>query len=194
MKNLGIDFKEQMVFLFEKDTNEILKPYFSNEKVPILLDDELQVWDTLAIIEYIADKFPEKQGWPEDAKDRAIARSVAAEMHSSFTALRNALPMNISKQYPDYPITTEVQIDIDRIVVLWEHCQQHASNKGPWLLGGFSGADAMFAPVVMRLITYDVKLSGFAADYVNFVLKNSHMQSWLAAGKLETQIIEEDEV
>ena len=87
LKNLGIDFVEEIVFLFEENTDELLKPYFSNKKVPVLIDEDLQVWDTLAIIEYISDKYPEKMAWPNGLKARAIARSVSAEMHSSFFAL-----------------------------------------------------------------------------------------------------------
>ncbi len=194
LKNLDIAFKEKMVFLFEDDTNDILSPYFSNDKVPVLVDEDLQVWDTLAIIEYAADKFPEKQGWPADIKARAIARSAAAEMHSSFMALRNALPMNLRKHFPDYPIDDDVKADIQRMVELWEYCKQNAAVEGPWLMGEFSGVDAMYAPAVMRLIGYDVKLSGFAAEYADFVLNNQHIQDWMAAGKKETQIIASDEV
>ncbi len=194
LKNLDIAFKEKIVFLFEDDTNDILSPYFSNDKVPVLVDEDLQVWDTLAIIEYAADKFPEKQGWPADIKARAIARSAAAEMHSSFMALRNALPMNLRKHFPDYPINDDVKADIQRIFELWDYCKQNAAVKGPWLMGEFSGVDAMYAPAVMRLIGYDVKLSGFAAEYANIVLNNQHMQDWMAAGKKETQILASDEV
>jgi len=200
LKNLEIEFKEKMVFLFEDDTNDVLSPYFSNDKVPVLVDsgndgdEDLQVWDTLAIIEYVADKFPEKQSWPADIKARAIARSAAAEMHSSFMALRNALPMNLREHFPDYPINDDVKADIQRMVELWEYCKQNAAVEGPWLMGEFSGVDAMYAPAVMRLIGYDVKLSGFAAEYADFVLNNQHMQDWMAAGKKETQILASDEV
>jgi glutathione S-transferase len=194
LKNLDVEFKEKLVFLFEDDTNDILSPYFSNDKVPVLLDDDLQIWDTLAIIEYVADKFPEKHGWPTDAKARAIARSTAAEMHSSFFALRNALPMNLRKHFPDYPINDDVKADIQRIYALWDYCRQNATVKGPWLMGEFSGVDAMYAPVVMRLQGYDVKLSGFAAEYAEHVSSNKFMQEWVAAGKQETQIIALDEV
>ncbi|KAG1652825.1 Glutathione S-transferase 1 [Nymphon striatum] len=194
LKNLDIEFKEKMVFLFKDDTNDILKPYFSNDKVPVLVDDDLQIWDTLAIIEYVADKYPEKLGWPTDAKAKAIARSASAEMHSSFMALRNALPMNIKKHFPDYPISNEVKLDIQRIFDIWDYCKQNATEEGPWLMGRFSGVDAMYAPVVMRLIGYDVKLAGFAAEYADTVLNNQHMQEWMKAGKQETQIISFDEV
>lgn len=194
LKNLNIDFEEELVFLFEKDTSKYLKPYLSNEKVPILIDGDFQVWDTLAIIETIADKFPNKQGWPNNTKSKAIARTVSAEMHSSFFALRDALPMNIRKHFANYPITDDVQQDIDRIVMLWEQCQKNKSGQGSWLLGDFSGADAMFAPVVIRLHGYDVKLTGFAADYIDFIYNNQHMQKWIDDSKKETQIIDEDEV
>jgi len=153
-----------------------------------------QVWDSLAIIETIADKFPEKQGWPKEAKARAVARTVSAEIHSSLFALRNALPMNLRKHFANYPITNDVQLDIDRVTLLWEYCRQHGNNKDFWLFGDFSGADAMFAPVVMRLLGYDVELKGFAAEYIEFVYNNKYMQEWINDSTKETQIIEEDEV
>ena len=198
LKQLGIEFEEEMVWLFEDEMEEKLHPYFSNSKVPVLVErdsnENINIWDTLAIIEYAADKHPEKNGWPTDLKTRAKARSVAAEMHSSFTDLRNALPMNIRKHYPDYPITDEVQTDLNRIFALWDYCQENKVSDGPWLFGEFSGTDAMFAPVVMRLINYDVKLSGFAAEYVDFVHHSATMQEWIEGSKSETKIIEEDEV
>ena len=188
--------KRSWFFILQDDTDEYLKPYNSNGKVPILIDinNGFQVWDSLAIIETIADKFPEKQGWPKEATARAFARTVSAEIHSSFFALRDALPMNLRKHFADYPITGDVQLDIDRLTLLWEYCRQHKNNNGVWLFGDFSGADAMFAPVVMRLLGYDVKLTGFAAEYVDFVYNNEYMQEWINESKKETQIIEEDEV
>lgn len=196
LKNLNINFEEELIFILQDDTDIYLKPYNSDGKVPILIDIDsgFQVWDSLAIIETIADKFPEKQGWPQEAKARAVARTVSAEMHSSFFALRGALPMNLRKQFADYPIADDVQQDINRITQLWEYCRQYRNNNGSWLLGDFSGADAMFAPIVMRLLGYDVKLTGFASDYVDFVYNNKYMQEWIDDSKKETQIIEEDEV
>ena len=194
MKNLGIEFDEEMVFLFEEGTANKLSPYFSNEKVPLLVTESIEVWDTLAIIEFINDKFPELQGWPASPDERAVARSISAEMHSSFFALRDALPMNCREYYPNHPIDEGVQIDIDRIVRLWEHSSKNYGSSGPWLFGDFSGADAMYAPVVLRLTGYDVKLTGFAADYTQMVLENQHMQDWFNAGKKETQIIAVDEI
>lgn len=198
LKQLGITFDEEMVWLFEDDMEEKLEPYFSNSKVPVLVESDsgniMSIWDTLAIIEYAADKFPEKNGWPTDLKTRAKARAVAAEMHSSFTDLRNALPMNIRKHYPNYPITEEVQTDFNRIFALWDYCRKNKISDGPWLFGDFSGADAMFAPIVMRMMNYDVKLTGFAADYVDYVHNSATMQEWIEDSKSETKIIESDEV
>jgi glutathione S-transferase len=194
MKNLGIQFEEELVYLFEDKMEEQLSPYFSNNKVPVLVDGDINVWDSLAIIEALVDKFPEKNGWPSNAKPRAIARSVSAEMHSSFFALRDALPMNCKKHISDYPISPEVQTDIDRIIALWEHCKQNYGKGGAWLFGEFSGADAMFAPIVLRFSNYGVKLSGFAKDYSEMMLQNTHIKSWIEAGRAETQIIEMNEV
>ena len=133
LTQLDIEFDEEIVWLFEDDMEVKLEKYFSNAKVPVLVDNNMNVWDTLAIIEYITDKFPEKQGWPNDLKTRAMARSVAAEMHSSFTDLRNALPMNIRKHFPNYPITNEVQTDLNRIFALWDYCRKNKVSNGPWL-------------------------------------------------------------
>jgi len=194
LTELGIEFEEEMVWLFTDEMEAQLEKYFSNAKVPVLVEGDLTVWDTMAIIERIADKYPEKQGWPADSKVRAMARSVAAEMHSSFADLRNAFPMNIRKHYPNYPVTDEVQTDLNRIYALWDYCRANKISDGPWLFGDFSGTDAMFAPVVMRMINYDVKLTGFAAEYVGFVHNSATMQKWIEESKSETQIIEEDEV
>ena len=194
LKNLNIDFSEELIFLFEDKTEESLKPYFSDGKVPILIEGDLQVWDSLAIIETIADKYPDKQGWPKAADARAVARSISAEMHSGFFELRNALPMNCKKHFPNYPITDGVQADIDRVVSIWEYCKQHFGANGPWLFGEFSGADAMFAPIVLRLSGYDVKLTGFAKEYIKMVLQNENIKDWIEEGIKESQIIGVDEV
>ena len=194
LKNLNVDFEEELVFLFEDDTDELLSPYFSDSKVPVLQDGDLQIWDSLAIIEYVADKYPDKQGWPADLKARAVARAISAEMHSGLAALRNALPMNCRNHFPGFLITADVQQDIDRVVSLWEFARNNYGEGGSWLFGEFSGADALFAPVVIRLSGYDVKLSGVADEYRQAVLQNEYMQQWVDAGKKETQIIGCDEV
>jgi len=199
LKILGIDFDEEMVFLYENDTSKKMSAYNSNGKVPVLIDSSdsqqpLEVWDSLAIIEYIADKYPDLQGWPASLNARAIARSISAEMHSNFDSIRSTLSMNCRKHFPNHPISTETQQDIDRITKLWEFCSTNYGNGGPWLFGEFSGADAMYAPVVLRFTGYDIKLSGFAQEYSQMVMENKYMQEWIAAGKQETQIIDFDEI
>ena len=199
LKNLEVGFEEQLVYLFKDETKEFLASYFSNDKVPLLIDSSnpekpLEVWDSLAIIEYIADKFPQKKGLPTELAARAVARSASAEMHSSFMALRDALPMNCRKFYSDYEITNDVQQDINRVVDIWDNCHISYGEGGDWLFGEFSGADAMFAPIVSRFETYDIKLNGFAAEYAQMVGENVYMKEWVEAGKKETEVIDLDEV
>jgi len=194
LKFFEIPFDEEMIFLYEKGTEEMAQPYFSNGKVPVLVDSEksedFRVWDSLAIIEYANDKFLNQQGWPKDMQARAVARAISAEMHSGFFALRNSWGMDCKKHFPNHPVPTDVQQEIDRIVDIWEYCKQHYGAGGPWLFGEFSGADAMFAPIALRFSIYDVKVSGFVSEYVDTVLQNEHIQRWIEAGKQETQVID----
>lgn len=201
IKNLEIEFEEELVYLFKEDTTQMLSSYFSNDKVPLLIDSskpesQLEIWDSLAIIEYVADKHPEAKGWPTSIEARAVARSASAEMHSSFMSLREALPMNCRKFYSNYEITDTVQQDIDRITSIWDLCfsKYGKERKGNWLFGEFSGADAMFAPIVSRFKTYDIQLNGFASEYVQMVTENCYMKEWVEEAKKETEIIEQDEV
>ncbi len=191
LRQQNIVFTEKRIALFTETYRDELAPYFSNFKVPVLLDGNFTVWDTLAILEYLAEKHG--HGWPQDEKARAVARSVSAEMHSSFVALRSAMPMNCRKRFPGFAITEAVQGDIDRIVQLWEHCRRHYGQGGDWLFGEFSIADAMYAPVVLRFHGYDVMLSGIADEYVQHVLSNEHIRDWTEAGRQEVEVIDQDE-
>jgi len=194
LKYFDISFEEEMVYLYETGTKEKLQAYLSNDKVPLLFDydegESFQVWDSLAIIEYANDKFLNQQGWPKDLRARALARSISAEMHSGFFALRNSFGMDCKQHYPNHPVPSDVQLEIDRIITIWEYCHQNYGKSGPWLFGEFSGADAMFAPIALRLSIYDVKVSGFVREYIETVLQNEHVHSWVEAGKKETQIID----
>lgn len=194
MKQEGIPFVEKRVSLYTDSYKEELKPYFSNHKVPVLQDGELAVWDTLAILEYLAEKHPDKNGWPADSRARAVARSACAEMHSSFTALRHAMPMSCRKHFPDFEYDDAVQQDVDRISELWAYCREEFGQDGPWLFGAFSIADAMYAPVVLRFQTYDVALPSFAREYVNTMLENPHLIEWIEAGKNEIEVLAQYEV
>lgn len=172
MTQAGIAFEEVQLWLGAPDTAASIARYSPSGTVPVLIDTdgarELTVWDTLAIAEYLAEKFPEKKLWPAQTALRARARSVAAEMHSSFTALRTHMPMNIRNRYPGKGMTPEVAADIARLQALWSECLE--VSGGAFLFGEFCIADAMFAPVIFRLQTYAVTMQGKAAAYVQQML------------------------
>lgn len=186
MKHFGIPFTEHMVSVAGREYNAALKPLAGNARVPCLHDDGFQVWESIAIAEYLAERHP--QMWPADSKARARARSVSAEMHAGFGALRTAMPMNLKLKLKGKPAAPAVQRDIDRIVEIWEEARtQFASGDGPWLFGDFSVADAMFAPIVWRLHVYNVPLPPVAAAYRDAMLAHPAMQEWYAAGIRETE-------
>ena len=172
MTQAGIAFEEIQIWLAEPDTAANIARHSPSGTVPVLIDADgarsIKVWDSLAIAEYLAEKFPEKNLWPADAVLRAQARSVSAEMHSGFTALRSQMPMNIRNRYPGCGMTPEAAADIARLQALWSECVTRSG--GPFLFGQFCIADAMFAPVVFRLQTYAVAMQGKAAVYVQHML------------------------
>ena len=195
MRQRGLVFEEIRVPLFQDDTDAALEGYFSGHKVPVLLHDERIVWDSLAILEYLNETYPHMQGWPEQVASRALARSITAEMHSSFHALRHALPMNCRRPVGAIDISTDVQNDIDRILAIWTRCREQHRQHGPWLFGRqFTIADAFYAPVVMRFHTYAVPVGPMIADYMESLIWEPAMQDWLAAAAQETEVIEEEEV
>lgn len=168
----GIAFEEIPIWLGEPDTTAQITRHSPSGTVPVLIDTdgtrEITVWDTLAIAEYLAEKFPAKRLWPAGIALRARARAVSAEMHSSFTALRTHMPMNIRNRYPGKGMNPEVAADIARLQAMWTQCLE--ASGGPFLFGEFCIADAMFAPVVFRLQTYAVTMQGKAAAYVQHML------------------------
>ena len=194
MKKKGIKFTEKRIALHMENTTKLLEPYFSGYKVPVLIDDGLLIWDSLAILEYLAEKYPDHNGWPNNSNARATARSVSAEMHSSFSALRNELPMNCRKKFRNFALTSKVLNDIERIRDVWRYCKKTYGQKGPWLFGEFCIADAMFAPVVIRFEGYDVPLEGVEKEYVQLVINDPFLIEWIDAGKQEKEIIEIAEV
>lgn len=172
MTQSGIAFEEIEVWLAEPAAAASIARYSPSGTVPVLIDPdgvrEITVWDSLAICEYLAEKYPAKPLWPADAARRAQARSVSAEMHSGFTALRANMPMNIRNRYPGKGMTAEVAADVARVESLWSTCLE--ASGGPYLFGEFGIADAMFAPVVFRLQTYAVGVGGKAAAYMQRML------------------------
>ncbi|MES9859165.1 MAG: glutathione S-transferase family protein [Sedimenticola sp.] len=193
LRHHQIPFSCRKVSLFVETTAADLTPYFSDAKVPVLHDEELEVWDSLAILEYLAEHFPEKQGWPKASATRAVARAVSAEMHSSFFDLRRELPMNCRHRFPGFKPTGAAQRDIHRVQNIWRLCREMYGEEGPWLFGNFSVADCMFAPVVLRLISYEVALDDVAREYTETLYSSAAIQEWVAASKSETQVIKEDE-
>lgn len=200
----GIPFEEVMVRFdsFEADSKfkKTISAVSPTGKVPALVDTsvsgDLKIWDTLAIAEYAAEQFPEKNLWPKDKAARAIARSVCAEMHAGFTGLRGHCPMNIEASLPDigqlvWRDKPAVQVDVKRIVELWSELLQ--KYQGPMLFGDFSAADAYFAPVCMRFNTYGLPLPKNIADYVARVTSLPSVQAWIKGALAEHDFVEFDE-
>ena len=162
----------------------------SRGKVPILWDGDAVVWDSLAIIEYCADKTERALFWPEDMAARGMARSMAAEMHSSFANLRRDLPMNIRRTVDDHPLNPEVRAEIERIMILWAQARARFGGTGEYLFGAWGAADIMFAPVVTRFVTYKVPIPPFAAAYMNAVLSHPDVIDWIEKAQDEPWVIE----
>jgi glutathione S-transferase len=162
--------------------------------VPVLQHGALTVWDSLAICEYLAEAFPAFELWPKDDAARAVARSVSAEMHSGFQALRQHLPMNIRSSFPGRDVTPEVQADINRVMAIWRDCRTRFSEgKGDFLFGRFTIADAMYAPVATRFRTYRIELEREADAYCDAVMALPAMQEWIAAARNEPMVVEQFE-
>ncbi|MDH3235939.1 MAG: glutathione S-transferase family protein [Alphaproteobacteria bacterium] len=183
----GIEFDEVVIPLGEPGTSETIRKYSPSGRVPALHHDGLIVWDSLAIGEYLAGKV-RRQLWPGDVRARAIARAVAAEMHSGFAALREELPMNVRRQYAERPISAEARADINRVTAIWRDCRTRFGKGGPFLFGRLSLADAMYAPVVSRFKTYAVDLEGSAADYAAAILDLPEMKSWSQDARNEPMV------
>ena len=170
-----------------------IEKYSAAGKVPVLLVDGEPVWDSLAIAETLAERFPQKQLWPAEATARAFARSICAEMHAGFQAVRGKMPMNIRGRHPGKGLTPESQRDIDRIAAIWTECRERFGSSGPLLFGRFTIPDAYYAPVVMRFQTYAVKLPPAAQAYCEAVLSLSAVRQWIEGALRETDFVPEDE-
>jgi glutathione S-transferase len=194
MRATGLPFDTVTIPLDQPDTAARIGEYSSAGRVPILRHGDLTVWDSLAICEYAAELAPEARLWPEDMVARAVARSVSAEMHSGFAALRAALPMNIRADRPGVAITGEVRADIERIGAIWRDCRRRFGAGRPFLFGDFSIADAMFAPVAWRFRTYHVVTDGVSQDYIEAICAFPAMREWFEAAAAEEWILEREEV
>ena len=188
----GIAFDEVLIPFETAEFKQQVGAVSGNGKVPVLIDGDIQIWESLAILEYLAEKFPEAGLWPKAVAARAHARVVANEMHAGFQALRNHLPMNIARKIIKRPLTAQAAADVKRLEAMWADCR--ARYGGPFLFGGFGAADAMYTPVVSRLHTYDVNVSPGTRAYIDAVMALPAWQQWSAAAIKETWVFAEDEV
>lgn len=166
----------------------------SHGKVPVLWDGDTVVWDSLAILEYLADKVGRERFWPKEESARGMARAMVAEMHSSFLSLRRELPMNVRRRIAIEDLTDSTKHDVVRILTLWAEARARFGNSGPFLFGTFGAADIFYAPVVSRFVTYGVGVPGFAQAYIEAIWEHDWTQEWIAAAEDEEWVIEQYEV
>jgi glutathione S-transferase len=185
LRHVGVPFREVVIALDQPNTHARIRALSPAAKVPLLLDGDLTVWDSLAITEYLAERFPQAGVWPVDRRQRAEARSLCAEMHAGFAALRAQLPMAFCHTRPMPPADEDLAADIERIVAIWSGLRDRHAAAGDFLFGAFSAADAFFAPVVSRFRSYGVPVRGAAAAYAETVWRLPAMQDWLAGAIAE---------
>jgi glutathione S-transferase len=188
LRMFNLPFQERVVPYATPQQKEQLRALSPSGLVPCMIEGDLTVWDSLAIIEHVADLFPDLQVWPQDRKARAIARSVSAEMHSGFHALRHEWPMNFAARGLSRPPTAAAERDIARIDAIWRQCREQFGNGGPFLFGAFSGADAMYAPVAARYATYRGASGDAVIDaYVAALMALKPMKEWATAAAVEVE-------
>lgn len=192
LKHFGIAFDEELVLLNGDGWQETIRKKSPSGKVPVLVDGDLMLPESLAIIEYLNDKYPAKGIWPSNRVERALARAAAAEMHSGFTALRSAAPMNLRASHPGKVDLDTVAGDLKRIERLWGDLLSRSG--GPYLFGQFTAADAMFAPVATRIRTYELPTTDLAGEYVEAIYALPAFQEWFAEAAKEPWVVEHDEI
>ncbi|MDZ7643350.1 MAG: glutathione S-transferase family protein [Woeseiaceae bacterium] len=193
LREAGIPFDEIRIPLDTPAFPARIAEYSPAGCVPVMLLDDAPVWDSLAIAETVAERWPRAGLWPDDAAARAHARSISAEMHSGFAALRREMPMNCRAMGRRVALPDAVSRDIDRIFAIWSDCHDRYAGPDDWLFGRFSVADAMYAPVVLRLRTYGINLPDSARRYPARLLESEALQNWLAAAESETEVIDGEE-
>ena len=193
MRQLGIAFEERKLRFHSTEWDAEIERWSPSRLVPVLWRGSQSVWDSLAIMETLAEWHPEKSVWPRDDAARAFARSIAAEMHSGFRDLRNHMPMNIRASHPGKGMTPEVKANIERIERLWGEARKRFGAGGAFLFGAFSAADAMYAPVVMRFKTYGVGLGSEAARYCEAMRAAPALRAWIEGALEEEEFVDEDE-
>jgi glutathione S-transferase len=196
VKQSGLPFEEVVLPLYddawaERRTQPDMAP--SAGKVPLLWDDGIAVWESTAIIDYLADKVGRDRFWPADDAARGYARAIAAEMHAGFVALRRECPTNFRRRYPAKAIGGEAQANVDRALALWHHALDRFGGPDGFLFGPFGAADIMYAPLVTRLLTYALPIPGWATAYCERIMAQPFLTEWMAAAAAEPWVIEQFE-
>lgn len=194
LEHFAVPYEEVRIALYRPESRAEILRYSPSGHVPVLIDGPVTVWDSLAISEYVAETASARGAWPAERPRRALARSIAAEMHSGFAVLRHAMPMNVRARERRVVMTPELADDIARVQAIWRSCRESSAGDGPWLFGSFSIADAMFGPVAYRFQTYGVACDGPVAAYLRALLDHPAMRRWAAAAEVESEIIESSEV
>ncbi|HET9716735.1 MAG TPA: glutathione S-transferase family protein [Pseudolabrys sp.] len=193
MKAAGIAFDEKVIPLYEPGSRELILKYSPAGKVPVLIDGEQSVWESLAILEYLAEKFPYARLWPEDVAARGHARVVATEMHGGFVPLRKHCPMNLWLPPRSRPQPEDVMANVRRIEAIWTDCRERFGRHGPFLFGAFTAADAMYAPIVARLHTYGLPVSDVCRAYMQAIMSLPAWETWTKAAAKEPWIMKGNE-
>jgi len=195
MKAANIPFEETVISLDAPNFKQVVGAVSGTGKVPVLIDGEVCVWESLAILEYLAEKFPKAELWPAESGTRAVARAISNEMHAGFVPLRRHLPMNMWRPVIKRELTPEAIANVQRIESIWSECRMRYGKKGgPFLFGRFGATDAMYAPVVARLYTYGVDVTSATKAYMDAVMQLPAWREWQAAALKETWVLAEDEV
>lgn len=192
LRHFEIPFEDEVLQLSGPGWRDVLAERSPTGKVPVLIDGASAIPETIAIIEYLAETFPDKAIWPAEREARALARAAAAEMHSGFSALRSHAPMNLRASHPGKVDPDVVRRDLHRVETLWGQLLERSG--GPYLFGSFSAADAMFAPLATRLRTYDLPVSDMAGRYVEAIYALPAFQEWLGLALQEPWVVDEDEI
>jgi glutathione S-transferase len=194
LRATGAVFEETLVPLYVPGYKTMLLVHSPSGKVPALKHGKQVIWDSLAICEYLAEQFPAAKLWPEDRAARALARSVSAEMHSGFSAIRSAMPFNCRATQRRVESNAALEADIQRVQIIWRACREQHGQEGPWLFGRFTVADCMYVPIALRFATYGARLEDLAQAYVQAALQHPPVQEWIAAAQSEKEVIPASEV
>jgi glutathione S-transferase len=194
MKAAGIAFEETVISLDAPDFKTRVTVSGGSGRVPVLIDGDVRVWESLAILEYLAERFPASGLWPKNAAARARARAIASEMHAGFLPLRRHLPMNVARPVKKRTLDEGAAANAGRIDAIWSECRSEFGAGGPFLFGPFGAADAMYAPIVWRFHTYAVEVSAAAREYMRSMMALPAWNEWREAARREPWVLAQDEV